>query len=229
MGGNVGGNAPDVPHEGRALLRAIAAGESGGDYSLNFGERPGGPHANEAGGAHPNRMVPIPWRPGLNSSAYGAYQFLGHEWDRVSKLTGLTATTPENQDRNAWFLANERYRANTGGRDLAADLKDPSQRHRIGPALSGTWTSVPGGAEPNSATGGFYSRLNQGLAAPAEIQPSGAPVSIAGLGENAVRGKVDVGITLTNPPAGTRTEVASSGDVNAPPATVRRSMPEMLY
>lgn len=209
-----------VPPEGRALLDAIAAGESGGRYDVMYG---GGRISDFAD--HPRQAVPIQSGPnaGRTSSAAGRYQFLGSTWDDVASKIGARDFSPENQDKGAWFLAQRDYRARTG-RDLGADLKssDPAVRAGIGPALHNTWTSLPGGIEPNSATGGFNARLTAGLGA-AQAPPAVPPPVTGAPGPN---GAVSVDITHTNPPAGTSARVVSSGDVTAGPARVVRAMPE---
>jgi hypothetical protein len=53
-------------------------------------------------------------------------------------------------------------------------MKDPAQRWRVGPALSGTWTSLPGGIEPNGSTGGFMNRLEAGMRFATPLPAGGA-------------------------------------------------------
>ena len=140
-----------VPNEGKALLDAIAVGEH-----------------NDKDGPYSDDLNP-------QSGARGRYQFLASTWAEVSKQTGLTEWTPENQDRNAWFYAQQMYRKNTG-RDLSTDLKGGVF---IGSGLNKTWTSLPGGAEHNAATDGFNQRLwhNLQLQAPAVVTPLPTPAN----------------------------------------------------
>jgi muramidase (phage lysozyme) len=148
-----------VPPQGRVLLDAIAGSESPG-YDVMYG---GGKFTDFAD--HPRKAVPIASGPnaGRTSSAAGRYQFLGSTWDEVKKEANLPDFSPESQDAGAWHLANKTYKAKTG-RDLATDLEsakgNPSAVQAIGRQLSGVWTSLPGGIEPNKATGSFAQRVD---------------------------------------------------------------------
>ena len=122
-----------IPAEGRAFLDAIVPGESDGTY-----------------------------RDQLSSTgARGRYQFLNSTWNEVAAQTGRRDWTPENQDHNAWFYAQQMFRRNGGpGGDLAAFLRTGGNP---APYLNNIWTSLPGGPEQNRATPGFYDRLQSGL------------------------------------------------------------------
>jgi len=150
-----------VPNVGRPLLDAIAGSESP-DYNTVYG---GGKFDDMSD--HPRRAVPIASGPnrGKTSSAAGRYQFLGSTWDEVKKEAGLSDFSPENQDLGAWHLANKTYKQKTG-RDLESDLTsakgNPEAIKGIGGMLSGVWTSLPGGIEPNSMTSSFASRVGGG-------------------------------------------------------------------
>jgi muramidase (phage lysozyme) len=154
--------AKTIPNEGRALLSAIAGGESQG-YNQMYG---GGLFSDFAD--HPRQAIPIQSGPnaGKTSSAAGLYQFLGPTWDEVKKEANLPDFSPASQDQGAWHLANKVYKQKTG-RDLLGDLQlaggDPAKVNMIGRYLASTWTSIPGGIEPNSQTGGFGQRYARGL------------------------------------------------------------------
>lgn len=157
----------EVPQAGRALLDTIAGSESPG-YNVMYG---GGKFEDFTD--HPRKAVPITSGPnvGKTSSAAGRYQFLGSTWDEVKKEAGLPDFSPDSQDRGAWYLANKTYKQKTG-RDLETDLTNakgnPNAIAGIGSALSGVWTSLPGGIEPNRATGSFRQRFDQ-ASAPTEV------------------------------------------------------------
>jgi muramidase (phage lysozyme) len=140
---------PSVPAEARPVLDYIAKSESPG-YNYMYG---GGRF--EELNDHPRRNIPIQSGPnvGRTSSAAGRYQFLQGTWDEQAKKLGLTDFSPESQDAAAWDLASTTYRTKTG-RDLLTDVKAGNTRD-IGPALSGVWTSLPGGIEPNRQTAQF--------------------------------------------------------------------------
>ncbi|TPM25714.1 D-alanyl-D-alanine carboxypeptidase family protein [Mesorhizobium sp. B2-3-4] len=134
--------ATDIPPEGAALLNAIAGPESGGKYNvINGGETFSSFAAHPKAGQH-----------GDSGIAAGRYQFLPSTWDRASKALGLTDFSEANQDRAAWWLAKQDYKANTG-RDLQADLKSPDAQVKanIRQALSSTWTGLKNVGDGNFA------------------------------------------------------------------------------
>lgn len=147
-----------IPPAARALLDAIAGGESAGDYDVIYG---GGRFSDFS--RHPGQAVTITSGPnaGKKSSAAGRYQFLGSTWDDQAKRLGLTDFSPESQDAAAWNLAQETYRTKTG-RELLADL-EAGDTSRVASALSGTWTSLPGGIEQGAAADQFSSRFSNAL------------------------------------------------------------------
>jgi muramidase (phage lysozyme) len=131
--------ATDIPPEGVALLNTIAGVESP-DYGTIYGGQKFSSFAD-----HPRIAVPITSGPnkGKTSSAAGRYQFIGSTWDRAAKALGLTDFSPANQDRAAWWLAQQDYKSNTG-RDLTADLqsKDPATLAGIRQSLGSTWEGL---------------------------------------------------------------------------------------
>lgn len=150
--GQFTGKAADIPSEGKALLDAIAGSESRG-YNSRF------PSTTFDNGFvdHPRIDAPIPWRPGLTSDAAGRYQFLSTTWDQYKPANEFT---PENQDIAAYNLAIAAYGHGEDGL-LKSLREDPL---KVANKLSGTWTSLPGGSEPNAATGGFLDRFAKSVA-----------------------------------------------------------------
>jgi muramidase (phage lysozyme) len=144
----------------KALLDTIAGTESPG-YNVMYG---GGRFSDYS--HHPNQAIPIRSGPnaGKTSSAAGRYQFLGSTWDAMAHKLGLTDFSPASQDKAAWALASETYRRKTGG-DLAAALQsgDPRVIAGVGHALSGTWTSLPGGIEQGQGANRFVQAFNRYL------------------------------------------------------------------
>lgn len=129
----------------QALLDTIAGPESAGRYNVLYGGKTFNDFSD-----HPGIKTTITSGPnkGLKSSAAGAFQFIEPTWkDQKAKL-GLTDFSPESQRAAAFNLAKENYAAKTG-RNLETDLvsQDPERIASIGKALSGTWTSLPGGIE----------------------------------------------------------------------------------
>lgn len=165
----------------RGLLRTIYGSESaypGRDpYRVMYGGRTISDFSD-----HPRQLIPIVSGPnatsrtGLRTSAAGGYQFLRGSWDEAKGALGLTDFSPGNQDKAAIWHAERTYKARTG-RDLQADIEaaggDPEKLTSVGRGLSGWWTSLPGGIEPNKATGSFGNRFAKNLSyAGTEEDPS---------------------------------------------------------
>lgn len=149
-----------LPDEVKALLAAISGAESPG-YNVLYGGK-----TFDNYDQHPGINIPIMSGPykGQTSSAAGMYQFIKPTWDSISKKYSLPDFSPSSQDMGAWHLARDTYAKATGG-DLLDVLKskDPARLAGIAPALRAQWPSLPGGDQPNNATGGFYGRLTGGL------------------------------------------------------------------
>lgn len=172
-----------LPPEYRALLRTIMNSESnygggkdpyrvmyGGKEIDNFDDHPRILHNIVSG---PNATA----KTGLRTSAAGGYQFLGQtpgqpkrSWDEAQEALNLPDFSPESQDRAAVWHAENTYKRETKGRDLRADIRaangDPAKLQAIGQKLSGWWTSLPGGIEPNPKTKDFASVFQKELDAP---------------------------------------------------------------
>lgn len=157
----------------KAFLNSVSAGEAP-DYNTMYG---GGRF--EAMQDHPRQAVPIRSGPnaGKTSSAAGRYQFLQGTWDEAKNALGLPDFSPDSQDAAATWLAERDYAKRTNGRNLWDDIEsakdNPAKLNFIAGALSKTWTSLPGGAEPNRASAGFSQRLVSELSAQAKKPPSG--------------------------------------------------------
>ena len=161
-----------IPAEGYGLLNAIAGPESGGNYGVIYGGKQFNDYSH-----HPHLNIPIENGPnkGKTSSAAGRYQFLGDTWDDISGRYGLPDFSPQNQDLGAWALANEVYRNKTGG-DLTEALR-AGKLQDVAKTLSGTWTSLAGGIEPQAAgTGrGLMANYQAGVEG-RPVMPGAAPV-----------------------------------------------------
>jgi muramidase (phage lysozyme) len=167
-GGQFTGSAASIPPEGKALLDAIAGSESGG-YTSRYPSKTfdnnwvDHPRIDEVIRSGPNA--------GKTSNAAGRYQFLSTTWDLYKPGK---AFTPENQDIAAYRLAIAAYGYGESG--LLKDLKsDPA---KVARKLSGTWTSLPGGIEPNNATNGFLSRFEKSVK---KYKDVGQPLSAKGV------------------------------------------------
>ena len=117
---------------------------------------------------------------------------------------------------------------------MDADLRsNPDEVLRV---LSGQWTSLPGGSEPNSQTGNVgqnyrnaLTRYRSQIGQPAQPPPGQAiatPGPQASL--NPVNGRVQVSVDITGAPRGTTARVAASGSgVQTRPVRIATAMPGM--
>lgn len=155
--GNTKDLRKEIPPAAAGLLNSIANSESGGAYNVLYGGKTFSSFAD-----HPNSPQTILSGPhaGEKTTAAGRYQFTYSTWKRAQKALGLKDFSPMNQDRAAWWLAQQDYRSRTG-RDLLSDLNsgNPDILSGIGPALSGTWTSLPTGIEATQSGAGFAASL----------------------------------------------------------------------
>jgi muramidase (phage lysozyme) len=148
----------EIPPEGRALLDTIAGTESPG-YDVIYGGRKFTDFSH-----HPNIAVEITSGPnkGRTSTAAGRYQFLFSTWTEQQRQLNLSDFSPQSQDKAAWHLAQTVYRQREN-RDLLADLKN-GILDKVGPALHGTWTSLPGGIEQGVNANRFVNNYTRNLA-----------------------------------------------------------------
>jgi muramidase (phage lysozyme) len=156
--------AANLPREARALLIAIAQGESdpsavhagispyfilyGGGSFEGFPDRPG------------YNGFPL-WSGKDNSHAAGRFQFEPKTWQGTCANLFPAGTTPQfrnpaDQDWGAWLLAQSDYHSRTGGNLLVA-LRSAPMSSGIGGTLRPTWTSM------SDAT--FPARYNAAIAA----------------------------------------------------------------
>ena len=137
--------ASNLPREARALLDAIAQGESDptakregiSPYFILYG---GGSFEGMAGRAG---YAGFPaWSGKDNSHAAGRYQFEPATWLGIMMRFGPAIPNfrnPDDQDWGAWFLAQQDYAVRAG--NLLADLK-AGDTGGIGAVLQPTWTSL---------------------------------------------------------------------------------------
>ena len=97
----------------QSFLDSIASAEgTGGDYNIIVG---GGRFDDYA--QHPD-VIGLVTKEGPSTAA-GKYQITKQTWDYLqSKYSDLTDFSPANQDKAAIYLARERYKIGTKGRDL---------------------------------------------------------------------------------------------------------------
>ena len=150
----------DADRVKKAFLKTIAKGEApsydyiiGGKRLTDFSKHP---RTRGSAGKYGS------------SDAAGLYQFLGSTWDEQARKYGYKDFQPPTQDTAAWNYARDVYKQKTG-RDLQADLMtgNPDIINEISKVLGKTWTSLPGGSQPNSNWQGqnFADVYNQNLGA----------------------------------------------------------------
>lgn len=138
MSGIVGYDRSDP--EQNAFLASIRAGESSG-YSNPYFVGNGG---RDLSGVSTDQFgFPI-WDGVGNSHAAGAYQFQPGTWKEVASKFGLNFQSKADQDEGAWYNAQTKYAAATGGASLDADL-DAGLFQKVQQALGQEWTSIPKG------------------------------------------------------------------------------------
>ncbi len=166
-----------LPVEAQAFLDAIASAEgTGGDYNIIVGGK-----KFEGYEQHPN-IVGLKTKAGPSTAA-GKYQITKQTWDDFSKrYPDLKDFSPENQDKAAMYIATERYKKSTKGRDLAADLAAGNTTY-LREALKDTWTSL-------RLKNDFEKRLYEGTQerSPTTIKPVGF-TNIKYTNQQAVRNK----------------------------------------
>ena len=150
--------ATDLPPQARAFLNAIAGGESGGQYNIRYTPKGGATFDDLS--RHPGIFEPGPHG---RSSAAGRYQFTRTTWDRL----GGGDFSPAQQDRRAWQLAQQDYRARTG-RDLLGDLDAGGVTNGMLSALTPTWQAFGAHRDRHIAT---YNDSLQRMVGRGELPP----------------------------------------------------------
>jgi muramidase (phage lysozyme) len=175
--GPSGVQAKDMSPQSKAFLDTLGASEGGkfGYQAINYAA---------GGGSFQGTRHPFEGQKGV--TAAGRYQMLWSTWSNQAKKLGIDPKefTPENQDRVAWSLAQDTYRARTK-RDLAEDLKDPNKVASITSTLGPTWKALLGGRQDS----GLASRLaaySQTPQAEDVTKAKGLPT----VGEQAAEGRV---------------------------------------
>jgi muramidase (phage lysozyme) len=176
--------AANLPREARALLDAIARGESDptakaegiSPYYILYG---GGSF-----GGFPERLgyAGFPeWEGKDNSHAAGRYQFEPATWRGILPWFGSTASpnfrNPDDQDWGAWFLAEQDYGARTG-RELISDLAQ-GRIDSIGGILRPTWTSMSDATFPGRYAAALA--VTPSTPAPAAATPGSPEVTAAAI------------------------------------------------
>ncbi len=165
--------AANLPREARALLDAIAVGESDpmakhegiSPYVILYG---GGSFERMPDRAGYNGFPEWPGKD--NSHAAGRYQFQPATWRGIVPQfkPGIpNFRNPDDQDWGAWFLARHDYRARTGI-ELLAVLRSRLAIDQVGDILQPTWTSM------SSST--FGQRYAAALAIEPPAPPAPVPV-----------------------------------------------------
>jgi muramidase (phage lysozyme) len=182
----------DMGVEMNALAATIVGGESSGNYAeLYRGNSVFDHNPNYDWKDHPHigqRIVTGP-NAGNFSEATGPFQITGGTWRQDKAKWNLKDFTPETQDQ--WFKLKAQERWEEGIRlgklagvkdltgDLATDLKnhkdEPGFLLKVGHAMSGEWTSAPGGLEHNKMTDSWEDRFRNNLGRFTKAQDPSTP------------------------------------------------------
>ena len=169
----------NISLEGRALLDSIGDKEGTNRYhNSGYNTLVGGGTISDLS-KHPG-VIGLRTAQG-NSTAFGRYQITKSTYKSLMEShPGMFSGkfTEQDQDKMAWVLAQDRYRAITH-RDLTTDLKDSSRHATIEQALSGTWASFKGGVQQRNGMLGLHDLLDlhkedeskRDAAAKAKLQP----------------------------------------------------------
>ena len=194
----------------KAFLDTIAKGESDGTYDYIIG------------GARAKDLSQHPRQRGSagkygSSDAAGRYQFLSSTWDEQAKKYGYKDFSEKSQDDAAWNYAKDVYKTKAG-RDLETDLKsnDPKVLNNISSTLGQTWTSLPGGTQPNDNWKGkdFASVYNENLKGSGTEYPD--PTPGVGAGEDYYRAQTADPVVASSGSGGIGSDSAASASVAAP-------------
>lgn len=121
------------------FLQSTGGAESGNDYNVMFS--PGKRRTFDDFSKHPNSPARIQSGPnkGKVSTAAGRYQIIKETWDRAAKALDLEDFSPANQDRAAWWIAQEAFNDESQGMSIEQALAsgDPVQIERVRRVLSG--------------------------------------------------------------------------------------------
>lgn len=122
--------------QAQGFLDALSSVEgTGGDYNIIVGGQKFDSYED-----HPN-IVGLVTKAGPSTAA-GKYQITKETWEYLKgKNPELGDFSPKNQDLAAFYLAKERYKRNTKGRDLDADLLAGNTSF-LREALQKTWTGI---------------------------------------------------------------------------------------
>lgn len=165
--------APGLRDSERALLNTISARESNGRYNIRYS--PSGGVAFSDFSQHPRVFERVPGQR-LPSSAAGRYQIVATTWDGYENIHGGNFS-PEMQDRVALQLAKDRYRRETGGRDLIADIETNGFTDETRRILGKEWAALT--VNPGDHIDTYQDEFERisGQEAPFNPNPNLAPVT----------------------------------------------------
>lgn len=129
-------NTSGLPIQAQGFLDALASAEgTGGDYRVIVGGK-----KFESFDQHPN-VIGTVTKDGPSTAA-GKYQITYQTWTELQqRYPELVDFSPGNQDKAAWYLAVERYKKGSKGRDLLMDLT-MGKTGNLREALQKTWTGI---------------------------------------------------------------------------------------
>lgn len=142
---------PSDPYQ-QALLGTISSRETGGLGAGALYTGTGGADLSSA----PRDQFGFPiWQGVGTSHAAGTYQFQPGTWDTIAGEYGLNFNSASDQAAGAWYLAQQNYTQQTGGRDLYSDLQDGSvSSSTILNGLAPSWAGLSDTSQIDAIRGG---------------------------------------------------------------------------
>ena len=132
----------------RGFLNAVAKRESAGEYNVRWNGPGNAPAYFEDFKDHPRIFVDN--GAGDVSSAAGRYQITASTWDSLPARFRVGGFTPENQDRAALYLAEQRFNAQLGAGedDFRTIMRNGTTEQilSVKRALGSTWAALGDGS-----------------------------------------------------------------------------------
>lgn len=170
-----------------SFLAVLSSGEGHSLYQ-GYGTTPGGGPVDLTSAPQDEYGFPQ-WAGSLTNAgpthAAGYYQFEPQTWDNIAGQYGLNFGSKSGQDAGAWYLAQQKYTAATGG-DLYSALK-AGDYSTVQSALQPTWPSV---SKDNFSAGAALTGGIQGAIGGATTAVTGGLSQLGVPGASAINGVI---------------------------------------